>query len=95
MATEHHVDIDRARIKELTERESAKLDARTPGLAGSSTRAPGRASSAASPRRTSRATRGRSTSRTGRARRSGTSTATSTSTSTTASARWCRATRTT
>ena len=31
MATRAHVEIDRARIKELTERESAKLDARTQG----------------------------------------------------------------
>jgi len=31
MATRAHVEIDRARIKELTERESAKLDARTHG----------------------------------------------------------------
>ena len=31
MATRTHVEIDRARIKELTEREAAKLDARTPG----------------------------------------------------------------
>ena len=31
MATRAHVKIDRARIKELTERESAKLDARTQG----------------------------------------------------------------
>ena len=31
MATQTHVDLDRARIKELTEREAAKLNARTPG----------------------------------------------------------------
>ena len=31
MATRAHVEIDRARIKELTERESAKLDGRTHG----------------------------------------------------------------
>src|SRR4051812_8482596 len=31
MAIRTHVDLDRARIKELTEREAEKLNARTPG----------------------------------------------------------------
>ena len=33
MASDTHIEIDRARIKELTEREAARLDERTPGLA--------------------------------------------------------------
>ena len=67
MATATHVEIDRARIKELTEREAARLERAHAGLAGVLRARVRGASSAALPRRTSSAIRGRSTSRTGRA----------------------------
>ena len=93
MATNMHVEIDRARIKELTAREATRLDERTQASARMYERARETLSGGVASSYQC-ATRGRSTSSAAKGRRSGTSTATSRSTSTTASARWSRATPT-
>ena len=94
MAQREAVQLDRARIAELTEREEKKLNERT----GGSKRHVRRARGVAVRRRRlllpgARAVADLPRARQGR-RRSGTSTATRCSTSTTGSARWCRGTPT-
>ena len=67
MATRAPVEIDRERIAELTAREAARLDDRTPGSREHVRARAADALAAASPPPTRCATRGRSTSRTARA----------------------------
>ena len=75
MTTTETVQLDRARIKELTERESRKLDDRTPKSRELFERAK-RTMPSGVPRRTRLANRGRSSSPVARASTSGTPTGT-------------------
>ena len=94
MATPTHVEIDRARIKELTEREAARLDERTQGSREFYARAQkSLVGGVASSYQVARPVADLPLARQGRAR-VGRRRQRATSTSTTASARWCRATRT-
>ena len=91
MATPAHVEIDRARIRELTEREAARLNERTQGSLRFYERASkslvgGRRLVVPAPRSVADLPLAREgTARLGRGRQR------ASSTSTTGSARWCRA----